>query len=162
MRLELVVLIGVPCSGKTTLAKSYFSDHEWVNLDTIHAMLTQDGPRGFNHLNRKLGRSIEHTMISSWLSQNRSVVIDNTNLTQEDRAKYFPPAYEFGAEQIAIYFPPDRDGCVKRNWKRKDETGIFIPNDYIYESIDRIEHPTIDEGFTEIRNGSYLLKKEKK
>lgn len=161
MGLELVVLVGVPCSGKTALAKSYFPNHYHVNLNAIHELLAQDGPRGFDWRNRDLARSLERQIIETRLSENISVVIDNTNLTKEDRARYRPLAFEHDAELYAVCFYPRRSDIIKNNWKRKAETGIFIPNGVIFDAIDRIEMPSLEEGFTQIRSEQYLLIKEK-
>jgi predicted kinase len=69
---ELVVLVGLQASGKSTFFHERFAEtHQHVSKDL------------FPHKGNKNGRQ-EH-LLRAALSAGRSVVVDNTNPTPEDR-----------------------------------------------------------------------------
>ena len=157
MGLELIIMVGAPCAGKTTFAKTHYPGHYLVNLDSIHELLAQKGSHRYDWWDRDFARTIEKHMVCKRLSLGISIVVDNTpNVLREERAKYMPFAYHYGAVPIAVYFPPNRHLCVERNWKRKEESGLFVPNDGIFEMLERMEPPTIEEGFAKIISGLYF------
>lgn len=58
---EVVLLIGPPASGKSSLCETYFRDYERVNLDTL-----------------KTFRKCQLKAVAA-LKKKKSVVVDNTN-----------------------------------------------------------------------------------
>lgn len=73
--MEVVVLCGVQGSGKTTLYRERFLDtHVHVSLDVLGS------------------RAREAELVAECLAERRPFVVDNTNPTVADRARYVDPA----------------------------------------------------------------------
>ena len=75
--MELVVFVGLQASGKSTFFRERFAEtHEHVSKDLF--------PK-----NRNKNRRQEH-LLRAALSAGRSMVVDNTNPTPEDRRPLVP------------------------------------------------------------------------
>jgi predicted kinase len=85
--MEIVLMVGLPSSGKTTYAKENYPSYTFVSLDEI--------PRH----NRKL----ELELVEENLLKENSVVIADTNATREVRVEYVKLAKKFGAKLITVY-----------------------------------------------------------
>jgi len=109
---ELILMIGIPGCGKSTFRERFLPYHQWVNLDSIHQLLSPD--TGYNPKNRGLARTIEETIISDRLKKNLPVVIDNTNVTEKVRSKYFTLAEQYETEVKAVYFTPDLKRALRQ------------------------------------------------
>ncbi len=73
--MEAIVLCGVQGSGKTTLYRDRFIDtHVHVSLDLLGS------------------RAREAALVAECLEEGRPFVVDNTNPTAADRARYVDPA----------------------------------------------------------------------
>ena len=66
--MEVLLMIGIPGSGKIALSKILFSKHRQVSLDKIP-----------HH-----DRDVEYAIIERHLRDGHNVVIDDTNLTKKD------------------------------------------------------------------------------
>ena len=77
MNKELVLLVGPQGSGKTTLAKSYFSNYQWINQD-------------------QLGKENHLKEFTYSLKSEINIVVDRINHTKQQRARYLIPAKEAG------------------------------------------------------------------
>ena len=82
-------MIGIPGSGKTTLAGAEFPTHTHISLDRNRYM-NNDTRRGLleryaseENLSSNLSnnRKVEYVMIRDTLGRRENVVIDNTNVT---------------------------------------------------------------------------------
>lgn len=72
--MELIILIGLQGSGKSTFSAQRFTDtHIRLNLDMLKT------------------RHREHLLFEACLAAKQPMVIDNTNPTPEDRARYMTP-----------------------------------------------------------------------
>ncbi|MBI4447371.1 ATP-binding protein, partial [Candidatus Woesearchaeota archaeon] len=146
--LEIVVLVGIAACGKSTYTKNNYPNHYRINLDSIHQML--DSEKGFDNKNRDLARKIENEIITDRLKQKIPIIIDNTNLDQQIRAKYVELSKEHDVCIKAVYFEPDVKRSIKQNKERKEKGGRFVPEPAIYSQAKKITKPTTDEGFDEI------------
>jgi predicted kinase len=131
-KMEVVILIGLQGSGKTTLYGQRFAD--------THAYISRDRLR-----NNRRPRRREQYLIRAALSEGRSVVVDNTHPTAADRAPIIGLAREFGARVIGYYFESDVEACLARN--RQREGKACVPDIALYATIKIIERPTESEGF---------------
>lgn len=77
---ELVIMMGYPGSGKSTFYQRFFAPH------------------GYAHVNRDTLKTPEKCVAAadSALSTKKSVVVDNTNPTAEDRKRYIDVAKKYG------------------------------------------------------------------
>jgi hypothetical protein len=81
--MEAVILCGAQGSGKTTLYRDRFAGtHEHVSLDVVGS------------------RAREAALVAACLEEGRPFVVDNTNPTAADRARYLEPARAAGFKVV--------------------------------------------------------------
>ena len=130
-QLEVVIMVGLPASGKSTIAKSNYPSYQIVSLDAIH-----------NH-----DRKLEEQMIEENLAKGNSLVICDTNLTREIRARHIETAKKYNAYITAVFLNLPIDIILKRNFDR----GFKVPDVAIFKMRDELERPRYDEGFDKIQ-----------
>ena len=122
-------------SGKSTFYRERFSEtHEHVSKDL------------FRH-NKNRGRR-QTQLVSQALRSGRSIVVDNTNPTPEDRASLIEMAREHGACAIAYYFESGTRESRERNGRREGEARV--PDVAIYATAKKLVPPSRAEGFDEM------------
>ncbi len=98
---EIVVLVGIPGAGKSTLATARFSTHIRINLDTLKTLKRQDDA------------------LTKALENSENVVIDNTNVTNKSRRKWIEYAKKYCVPIIAIFIDTPLEIALERNRKRE-------------------------------------------
>ena len=85
--MEAILFVGIQATGKSTYFKQRFFDtHVRINLDMLRT------------------RHREKLLFDACLVAQQSFVVDNTNLTVEDRAHYVGPARSAGFRVVGYYF----------------------------------------------------------
>ena len=133
---ELVLLVGLPGAGKSTFFGQRFA--------ATHVQLSRDELRRRREPER---RQIE--LLRQALSERRSVVIDDTNVSREQRAPLIAEGQRQGARVVAYFFDCSVRECLARNRERAGRARI--PEAGILASAKRLVPPSLDEGFDEIR-----------
>jgi predicted kinase len=133
---ELVVLVGLPGAGKSTFFRQRFA--------ATHVQLSRDELRRRREPER---RQIE--LLRQALSERRSVVIDDTNVSREQRAALIAEGQRQGVRVVAYFFDCALRECLARNRERAGRARI--PEAGIFASAKRLVPPSLDEGFDEIR-----------
>ncbi|NEQ26750.1 MAG: AAA family ATPase [Microcoleus sp. SIO2G3] len=87
-------------------------------------------------------------LIEAALQAGRSVVVDNTNPTLEDRALLIELGKTYGAKIIGYYFESHVSSCRKRNQQRVGQDQV--PDVAIYSTIKKLVRPTYAEGFDQL------------
>jgi predicted kinase len=128
--MEIVVLVGIPGSGKTTLASSSFPNHKRINLDALHT------------------RNKEDEEIANALANGRDLIIDNTNTTKRARSKYVQTAKLFGVSLRAIYLHCPIELALERNALRQGKGRVPDNAVRFYNKI--LQPPTLEEGFDQV------------
>jgi predicted kinase len=109
--MDLVILIGLQGSGKTTFSRAHFAaTHEHVSKDC------------FRH-NKKPSRR-QAQLIDDALRAERSVVVDNTNPTVADRAPLIALGRAHGARISGYYFEPSVNDSLERNREREGRARV--------------------------------------
>jgi protein phosphatase len=113
----LVTLVGASGSGKSTFARAHFKATEIVSSDACRAMVSDDE----NDLDAT-GDAFDlvHAIAEKRLKRRKLVVIDATNVRQEDRATLIALARRHHALPVAIVINPGEDVCQDRNRSRRD------------------------------------------
>ncbi len=131
----LVVLVGLPASGKTTWYRNHLATtHLHVSKDEMPNVRQKDQSR--------------RALIAAALAQGRSVAVDNTNATPTIRAPLVRLAREHGARVTAVYFPIDTRTAVARNRVREGRSRV--PSVAIFTAAKKLVAPSIDEGFDQV------------
>jgi predicted kinase len=132
---KLVVLVGLQASGKSTFFHERFAEtHHHVSKDL------------FPH-NRNKNRRQEH-LLRAALSAVRSMVVDNTNPTPEDRRALVRIGHEYGAKVLGYYFDASVSECIRRNEIREGKERV--PDVAIYSTAKKLVAPSMEEGFDEL------------
>ncbi len=129
--MEIVVLVGIPGCGKTTLALKSFPNHKRINLDTLHT------------------RNKEDEEIANALANGRDIIIDNTNTTKKTRSKYVQMAKLFGVSVKAVYLTCPLELALERNASRQGKERVPDSAVRFYNKI--LQPPKLEEGFDDVR-----------
>jgi predicted kinase len=133
---ELIILVGLPGSGKTTYYRAHFA--------ATHAHVSKDLMPNAQRRDERQAREIEAA-----LGAGKSVVVDNTNPSAEVRAPLIALGRRHGARIVAIYFDTDVRTAIMRN--RQREGRARVPDVAIFTTKKKLMPPTLEEGFDEVR-----------
>ena len=144
-RPKLILLVGIPGSGKTTYAKEYARTHdETIHLssDLIRAELygdesTQGNPAEVFSLMQK--RAVEA------LKGGKSVLYDATNMTRKDRAGIIAACPRHAKVEVHVIWAPI-ETCIERDANRDRTVGRAV----IDKMLKRFQAPYYDENIDEI------------
>ena len=131
--MEVVLLIGLQGSGKSTFFRERFADtHVHVSKDLMPPSARNKGRR-------------QRELIAQALAEGRSVVVDNTNVSREDRAEPIAQARAQGARVVGFVFDTPIADCLRRNATRTGRARV--PEVAIFATRKRFVPPTLEEGF---------------
>lgn len=140
---KMIMLIGLPASGKTTYLEDHPEDAVRLSLDDFRKLMTgKDFHKPFEP--QAIGW-VESTG-RYLMSQGYSVIIDATSLRAGLRAKWIGMARECGHETKAIWLDTPYVTCIERNEARDRK----VPEDVIIRMASSFEEPTPEEGFDEV------------
>ena len=132
MAVELVILVGLQASGKSTFFRERFAaTHEHVSKDLL---------RNNKNLNRRQAQLIEDA-----LEAGRPIVVDNTNPAVEDRRPLIQLGREHGAKIVGYYFDASVRECLRRNAGREGKARV--PDVAIFAAAKKLVPPSYSEGF---------------
>ncbi len=128
--MEAILLIGIQGSGKSTFYRERFFDtHVRISLDLLRT------------------RHREHRLLQLCIETGQPFVVDNTNVTAAERARYIAPARAPGWRVTGYFFEPDPQGSFERNRLR----ARTVPAAGLFGTLKRLERPTAAEGFDTLR-----------
>ena len=123
----LAIMIGIQASGKSRFVATYLREYTRINLDTLHT------------------RNKEKLALDEAIKNAENIVIDNTNPTIGERAKYIKAVCGYGYK-IEGYFMQSRlQDCIKRNENRTGKEKV--PRKAIAATSNKLELPDYKEGF---------------
>lgn len=132
--MEIIILIGLQASGKSTFYRTHFADtHEHMSKDLLH--------RSKN----KNKNQMQAERIEMALQEQRSVVVDNTNVTVQDREPLIDIRRRYDVTIIGYYFQPNVSSSRTRNMQRTGKAQV--PEKAIFITAHKFEPPTYAEGF---------------
>jgi predicted kinase len=127
---KVYMMIGLPASGKSTLAKHLFPDYQIVSKDLCNG-----------------SEAKERSKLEGLLAKGeKDIVVDDTNYNQEARAKIISLAKKYNAEVLGVYLKVDKTACLQRNKTRINK----VPDVAIHSLAKKFEEPNEAEGFESI------------
>jgi predicted kinase len=129
--MQAIIFIGIQASGKSTFfQQQFFHTHLRLNLDMLNT------------------RHREEILLRACLEAKQPFVIDNTNVTREDRTRYINAAKAAGFNVIGYYFQSKLQESIDRNSQRSGKA--LIPVKGILATHRKMELPNYDEGFNQL------------
>lgn len=126
--MELVLFIGIQATGKSTFYRErFFHTHVRLNLDMLRT------------------RHREDLLFRACLAGGQPVVIDNTNVTPAERARYIGPARAAGFAVTGWFFRSRVAEALQRNALRAGDQRV--PDQAIPGTSGRMKLPEMQEGF---------------
>jgi predicted kinase len=128
---EAVIFSGLQATGKSTFYEQRFKDtHVRVSLDILGT------------------RAREAALLKSLIAAKKPFVVDNTNVTQDQRRVYIELARNGGYKVTSYYFYGELKDILRRNQQRSGKGAV--PKGGIFGTRKRLQVPVKDEGFDEL------------
>lgn len=129
--MEAVIFCGIQATGKTTFFKEhFFKTHVRISLDQLNT------------------RNKELKFIETCINTSHPFVIDNTNPSEEERAKYIAIAKANKFKVTGYYFQSKLADALERNTQRSGKERV--PEIGIKGTFKRLSLPSFNEGFDEL------------
>ena len=126
--MELIVFSGIQATGKSTFYQQhFFHSHVRISLDLLRT------------------RNREQRLLQLCLETQMRCVIDNTNPTRAERARYIEPARQAGFTITGYFFQTPMAEALVRNLQRPAERQV--PAVGLRATRNRLELPRYAEGF---------------
>lgn len=140
--MRLVVLVGLPGSGKTTWLRE--RGVEALSSDAVRGMLT--GDETDQSLNRLVFRTLRSLARARKEAGAEVTYIDSTALTRWERRCWvrFAELNKCGVE--VVFFDVPVDECLRRNRLRER----VVPEEALKKMAQRMERPEVTEGFERV------------
>jgi predicted kinase len=152
--LQFITFVGIPASGKSTLAKEYEEKgYAVLSSDPVREQMERDLKSGKlimpnnTNLNAMVFDAIK-TKAVELLTGGRSVVFDATNLGRKRRMNFKRALYKIECEKICMLFITPPQVCIDRNAKRKGDAKV--PEESMYKMLCGFECPNFWEGWDKI------------
>ncbi len=141
---QLIMLRGLPASGKSTWAKAVVESHpnqyKRVNKDEIRDMIDN----GFwSRDTEKFVLRVRDSIIAAALDNGKHVIVDDTNFAPKHEAHLKQMAKAHDAEFVVRNFEASVEDCIERDLKRSRSVGERVIrkmyNDYLRPAVEKIE-----------------------
>ncbi|HEY0844589.1 MAG TPA: AAA family ATPase [Noviherbaspirillum sp.] len=127
----MLLFVGIQAAGKTTFYLQHFFDtHVRISMDLMKT------------------RHREGRFLQTCLASSQRFVVDNTNPTAEERARYIAMAKQSRFRVVGFFFEPDPKASYERNERRGKKH--HVPPAGLFGTLKRLERPQPEEGFDEL------------
>ena len=123
----MAIMIGIQASGKSRFAMTYLKNYTRINLDTLHT------------------RNREKLALEEAIKNRENIVIDNTNPTIKERARYIGAVSGHRYKIDGYFMQSQLQDCIERNEHRTEKEKI--PRHAIAATSNKLELPDYKEGF---------------
>jgi predicted kinase len=139
---RLIVLVGLPGSGKSTWAARQGTGV--LSSDAVRALLTGDDQN--QAVNRLVFPTLRYLLEMRVKAGMETTILDATSLTPKERRAWVRAAEALGCEAEAVYFDTPLALCKSRNVARSR----VVPEDVMDRFAARLIPPSEAEGFTRV------------
>lgn len=146
MRNTLYVLVGLPGSGKTTLAKDMANINiksKHISSDAIRAELFGDEN---NQENNGLVFEEMKRRTKEYLKEGYNVIYDSTNINHKRRVALLNEFKNIPCKKVCVYFATPIEKCIKNDTNRDRSVGY----DVIIRMYKSLHVPAFFEGWNDI------------
>lgn len=143
MKSEVIVLVGIPSSGKSSWVKLFIEGHDGyviIHPDSIREELTGDVQ---NQSRNAEVFKLAFQRMDEALKSGKSVIFDSCAQSRERRKAIIQIGKKYDAEIHAIVFKIPLEVAKERNAKRER----VVPNFVLERMNSQWEDPSKDEGF---------------
>lgn len=144
-RVKLILLVGIPGSGKTTYAEKYIKQHGGLHLSSDLIRKELYGDESIQGNPSEVFSLMQSRAVEA-LNNGTSVVYDATNITRKDRANIIVVCPKFVKIEAHVIWAPI-ETCIDRDAKRERTVGTAV----IDKMLKRFQPPFYDEGFHDIK-----------
>lgn len=122
---KLLMLRGLPACGKTTHATEQLKTGNWVRLnkDLLRTMLHNDK---FSGRNEGLTMDAEYVLAQHFLTHNKNVIIDDTNLLDHHKERWSNLAKETNSTFEIKDFSVSLEELIERDKNREKSVGFDV------------------------------------
>ena len=132
MFVELVVLVGLQGSGKSTFCRERFAgSHVVVSKD--------DFPRARRRERR------QRRLVEAALGDGLDCMVDNTNPSPDEWEPLIDIGRRHGAAVVGYWFAPDVELSLARNARRAE--GVRVPEVGVFATLKKLRKPRLANGF---------------
>ena len=140
--MRIVVLVGLPGSGKSTyLAQLGVTG---LSSDTIRGLLADDETDQSIH--DRVFQTLRYLLRQRLAIGRPATYIDATNLTVEERRPYIGIGKSYGCDVEAVFFDVPMEVCRARNARRQR----VVPEEAMAKMVAKLAPPDIQEGFSRV------------
>jgi len=147
----LVMLIGLPGSGKSTYCRSNLPKVPILSTDDIIEKYAKDKGKTYSEVFTKIaseaGKHVQQKT-KKFIKDRQSVIIDQTNMTRKSRTNKLIP-FE-GYYKVAIIVTADPVELTLRLKLRAEQTGKYIPQNVIDQMAQSFQTIDPSEGWNEV------------
>lgn len=141
---EFIMLVGLPASGKTTVAKKY--ENEGYDLFSSDGIISELFEKKYDKNKSDIVFETLHQRIRESISAGHNVIYDATNINARRREDFLRRINELGCKKHCIFMAVPYSVCVIRNQKR-DNSVPFSAMERMRKTFDI---PYYFEGWDEI------------
>lgn len=129
--MQAILFIGIQGSGKSSFYRERFFDtHVRISLDLLRT------------------RHREARLLQLCLDTQMPFVVDKTNVTVAERARYIAAARAARFRVVGYFFEPDPQACFARNRQRPRP----VPPAGLFGTLKRLQRPALQEGLDELHH----------
>lgn len=138
--MKMILMQGIPASGKSTYAKQYIKEHEdcvRICRDDLRLMFGQS----FSHPIERMVKLTADTAVIEALKLGHDVIIDETNIIEKTITHWKEIAKHYGAEVEIKYMHISLEEALTRNACRTPNVSDDVVK-YFYYMLNPTEKPT--------------------
>ena len=140
--MRIVVLVGLPGSGKSTYLEQL--GVSGLSSDAIRKLLVDDETDQTVHV--RVFQTLRYLLEQRLAIGRAATYIDATNLTPEERGPYLAIGRAWGCDVEAVFFDVPLEICLERNARRPR----VVPGEALAKMAAKLAPPSVEEGFTRV------------